>query len=409
MNLNNRTLRHLLLAALLLCLAAGQPARASVQATTIGVTTTADELNNDGDCSLREALQAANLNTAVDACPAGSGPDIIIIPNGVYALTLAPPGEDANQGGDLDVLEDVTIIGASKAQTILDGNNTDRIFHLVASAARIAGLTIRNGFIPSGAQSGGGGIRNDGDSNLVLSNATLSDNQSYKTGGGLDNAGTAQVNNVLFSGNSGNQGGALLNTGSLLMSNTTLSNNSSTVTGGGLDNNTNATLNNVTFSGNTSPGGGGMFNDGADVYLINVTFANNGTAIQNAGTIRVLNTIIAYSTEGNNCLGTGTYFSLGHNLDSGATCNLDTPTDLQNTNPLLDSLGDNQGPTPTHALLDGSPAIDAGDNLDCSATDQRGAYRPADGNEDTIKTCDIGAFEFNGVFPILTFMPLIAR
>ncbi len=57
-------------------------------AATITVTTTDDELNVDGDCSLREAIQAANSDAAVDACTAGSGADVIELPAGAYTLTV---------------------------------------------------------------------------------------------------------------------------------------------------------------------------------------------------------------------------------------------------------------------------------------------------------------------------------
>ena len=58
----------------------------AVAGTTIAVTTTADELNADGDCSLREAVAAANYDIAVDACPAGNGGDVIDIPAGTYTV-----------------------------------------------------------------------------------------------------------------------------------------------------------------------------------------------------------------------------------------------------------------------------------------------------------------------------------
>src|SRR5262249_60736280 len=63
---------------------------------------------------------------------------------------------------------------------------------------------------------------------------------------------------------------------------------------------------------------------------------------------------------------------------------------LRNSNPLLGPLQDNGGPTPTMALLPGSPALDAGCNSNAPATDQRGFARIANG------TIDIGAFESRG-------------
>jgi len=55
-------------------------------AATITVNTTDDELSTDGDCSLREAIQAANVDAAVDACPAGIGSDTIDVPAGIQVL-----------------------------------------------------------------------------------------------------------------------------------------------------------------------------------------------------------------------------------------------------------------------------------------------------------------------------------
>ena len=88
------------------------PSIATVQAQgTFTVNTTDDELNSDGDCSLREAIQAANTDSAVDACPAGSGGDTITLPAGTYTLAIAGMGEDNNATGDLDILNNVTING----------------------------------------------------------------------------------------------------------------------------------------------------------------------------------------------------------------------------------------------------------------------------------------------------------
>jgi len=84
----------------------------------------------------------------------------------------------------------------------------------------------------------------------------------------------------------------------------------------------------------------------------------------------------------------GTITSLGHNLESADPCAFAATGDLSNTNPLLGPLADNGGKTLTLALLPGSPAINAGTNVGCPATDQRGVPRPQFG------TCDIGAYEF---------------
>ena len=69
----------------------------------ITVTTTDDELNSDGDCSLREAIQAANTNAAVDACNPHIGAETITVPAGTYTLSIAGANEDANATGDLDI------------------------------------------------------------------------------------------------------------------------------------------------------------------------------------------------------------------------------------------------------------------------------------------------------------------
>ena len=101
---------------------------AAFAATTITVTSTADDLTVNGNCTLREAVKAANTELAVDACPAGSGADTISLPAGTFTLALAGAEEDANATGDLDVLASVTIEGASATTTIVDANGLDRVF-----------------------------------------------------------------------------------------------------------------------------------------------------------------------------------------------------------------------------------------------------------------------------------------
>ncbi len=125
--------------------------------------------------------------------------------------------------------------------------------------------------------------------------------------------------------------------------------------------------------------------------LVNVTIAGNGAAgggagVENQGQVSFTNTLVTNNTP-QNCAGLASSASLGHNLASDGTCAFDSPTDLTSATPGLGPLADNGGATQTHALLSGSPAIDAGDNAACPATDQRGVARPHG------PACDIGAYE----------------
>lgn len=376
----------------------------------IQVTTSADELNNDGDCSLREAIRAANLDVAVDACPAGSGADRINLPAGMYLLSI--PGQDENAAltGDLDITADLTIVGEGKERTFVDANQIDRVFHVTGPyAVQFSSLTIQNG-VTTTALYGGGGVLNESGGILTIANVDLLNNTSSETGGALDNAGIATLFNVTIQDNSAKFGGGIFNGGTLNMTGATLTGNSAVNQGGGLDNNSISRLTNVTFSENTAPEGGGIFSD-FSVYLYSCTFNGNSMAIfLGGGEGRFKNTIVAGSSGGDNCSGTGAIITLGYNLDSGTSCAFNDLKDLTGTSPLLAPLQDNGGLTFTHALLSGSPAIDAGENLDCPPTDQRGAPRPTNGDEDPAVICDIGAYESNSEVPVYRiFLPAASR
>ena len=121
-----------------------------------------------------------------------------------------------------------------------------------------------------------------------------------------------------------------------------------------------------------------------------------------AGSVTLQNTVVANNSQfpdtpqrdPANCSGSVT--SRGNNLDGDGTCSLTGPGDLSKVDPKLGPLADYGGPTQTQALLPGSPAIDAGSNVDCPATDQRGFQRPRDGDGNGTQVCDIGAFESDG-------------
>lgn len=162
----------------------------NASAATFNVTKTAD--TNDGtcdsDCSLREAIRAANLL---------AGADVINLPAGTYTTTIAPtPNENANANGDFDMTDSVRIIGAGSATTFVQANASpglaaERVFHILgtASVVVIEGVTVRNGRTPSTASIFfGAGIRNEG--NLTLRNAIVTNNETIGRAGGIFSVGS---------------------------------------------------------------------------------------------------------------------------------------------------------------------------------------------------------------------------
>jgi predicted outer membrane repeat protein len=166
--------------------------------------------------------------------------------------------------------------------------------------------------------------------------------------------------------------------------------------GGGIST-TYLTLTNSTVSGNYALyGGGGIF--GADLTLTNGTVSGNYASLGSGGisgdSLTVANTIVTDNgITAPNC--NSAVNSLGYNLTDDNSCGFTEPTDLVVADAMLGPLKDNGGPTETHGLLAGSPAIDAGSvNCPPPATDQRGEARPFDGDDDETATCDIGSVEY---------------
>jgi hypothetical protein len=147
---------------------------------------------------------------------------------------------------------------------------------------------------------------------------------------------------------------------------------------------------NSTVSGNYNTN---IYTSSGTIDLTNVTVADSydGDGVGNSGgSTTMTNTIVAgHGEESDDCSVAGTIGG-GHNLDSDGSCPFGGTGNISDTDPMLDSIGDNGGPTFTMALLAGSPAIDAGTNSGCPGTDQRGVSRPVNG------TCDMGAYEGGG-------------
>ena len=230
---------------------------------------------------------------------------------------------------------------------------------------------------------------------------TGGDATSSASGGGILNAGELTITEVAISDNEAGSGGGISNTGTLTLLRSTLSGNSAGLWGGGLSHvSATATVVNSTFSENEAESaGGGIFNHlVGTVGILNSTITNNSAptaaGIRNLGPpLELKNTIVAGNSATANPDILGTVTSQGNNLigdDSDTTGWL--PTDLLNVPPQLGPLQNNGGPTNTHALLTGSPAIDAGDDTGAPIVDQRGIERPVDGGSGTA-TVDIGAVE----------------
>lgn len=222
----------------------------------------------------------------------------------------------------------------------------------------------------------GGGIFNAG--LLTMSDSTVSANFANRWGGGIYNRGTAEITASTINGNHAQfHGGGVSNNGTLAISNSTVDGNAVSYkefsVGGGVYNAGPLTIAHSSISGNGADGAGG--------------------GISNRGTLQIGNSILSTGTQGANVVSeSGTFTSLGYNLSNDDGGGLLTAAgDQINTDPILGPLQDNGGPTFTHALLPGSPAINAGEPnfVPPPVTDQRGpGYPRVIGGR-----IDIGSFE----------------
>lgn len=296
----------------------------SSEAATIIVTTTADDVAVNGNCTLREAIIAANSNSAVDGCAAGGAADTIILPSGVYVLTVTGPQEDGAQTGDLDVASQITILGAGPSASVIDGGSPsdyflfDRVIDVTPyGSLTLSGVGVRGGVCynaggilnagelvvidslvsnnvtrqdadscwAAGAGDGGAGIVNLGTGYLVMSRSTVLANQglgangpsdSSAIGGGLKNFGVASLVNTLIEGNFAAEGGGLWNVGGLEIFDSQISYNASRFRG--------AAMSNV---------------EDAYVYRTAVVGNSGGTIIRNGATAPALLRMLSSTISGN--------------------------------------------------------------------------------------------------------------
>ena len=295
---------------------------------------------------------------------------------------------------------------ATLNSVVLQGNTADAgggIQNVGGTLTVDASAILAN--FATGIAGKGGGIGNANGATATLLRSRIEGNTSVQSfGGGAWNNATLEIVTSTIAGNSADaDGGGLYNDGGVLsLTRSTVSGNTSADQGAGIANTAGAStaIVNSTMSGNTAQEeGGGIFNvAGGDnvVTLVNSTVAANnasdGAAIATgtAAQTTLTNTILAGGGSGTLCGGTGGVLSGGGNLDQDGSCALGASADQSNIDPLLGPLALNGGPTATHALLPGSPAIDAALSAACPVLDQRGVFRFG-------QPCDIGAFEVNGV------------
>jgi|GEM_PF-1831257 len=307
------------------------------------------------------------LIAAINAVNVGPGPDTInLAPGGTYILTAVAEDDGYSGGAGLPYIRRPLTIngnGATIQRSSAAGTPDFRIVYVWLSDLTLNGVTIKGGR-GGNVNRGGGGIGMVG-SKLNVADSTITDNVGFGLGGGGIGsiASTFRIENSTISHNtsfSGYGGGGIIN-----------------VAAGATSTITSSTI----FENQNDSGRGDAIAD----------------AFSGPGTMVVKNSVLASPTRGvsDDCYAApGVVVSQGHNIAGDGTCSLTGPGDMNSTNPLLGPLANNGGNTSTHALLAGSPAIDAIPLTDCTdtagapiITDQRGVFRPQGAR------CDTGSYE----------------
>lgn len=294
-----------------------------------------------------------------------------------------------------------------------------------AGTLQIKNCTISN-CLGGGNSGGGGGIYNEGtmsaSGSMIVScqgdlegdgggivntaEATLDtcvvSNCAAFLAGGIKTFGNLSMTNCSVLDSEANDGGGILVLGTAVLSGCTIAGNVAYFDGGGINNFGTSQLYNCTVSQNTlvnDSGSGAGISDGLIEGFTNATtlYLEHCTVVSNTGPneISTANSLNASHSVLADCIG-ALISSAGHNLvlnTAGCTLTGNTAGNLCLVDAHLGPLQNNGGPTWTHALLAGSPAIDAGSLLDAALTDQRGISRPQG------VASDIGAYEFQYTVP----------
>lgn len=360
------------------------------------------------DCSLREAITAANQ---------ADGPDRVVLRSGEYEITRPDDGTDDNDDGDFDITSEMTIKGAGAKKTTVNGNFVHGVFQFLGfSPRKINGLTVSRG----NATNSAGGIF-IGPSAATVRDVVVKSSVAPGNGGGIVSfSPELTLDRVTLRGNAaGQQGGGIFlgvsvaDSDVLIRSSAIYANEATDGAGLTADetdttspqNQLSARVSNSTIDGNKAEndGGGALAIAGATLKLDHVTVAHNTAEVDGSGggagggvaqpagaTFVVVDSIVAANTvgaTGSSLQCFGSLSGAGNMVSSPAGCSsFPAGPNVVPSDPRIRPLAANGGPTRTVALRAGSPAIGFANG--CPARDQRGVKRPAN--------CDSGAFERKG-------------
>ena len=340
------------------------------------------------------------------------------------------------QGGISIDVDNLGVVGPGSKALTIDADNAGTAFDLYGTedggygTLAISGVTITNGY----SEFSGGAIWAGNHSNVELDDVAVTNSLShakYASGGGVFASGSVTLSNSTIANNTAistkydGVGGGVYAAGDLTILNSTVSGNTAKADasytyggtvydgvglGGGVGAVGATSISNSTISGNSATIGGGVFAMSLaslqnSTVTLNVASADNssyasmaeggGVAVNSSAGTATINSAILFGNSGG-----GSYYGadlgglsqvIGSNNLIGESSS-PVPADTLTDDPVLLPLADNGGPTLTHALGQGSPAIDAGSNPDGLKTDQRGeGYARVSG-----PAADIGAFEVQG-------------
>jgi predicted outer membrane repeat protein len=370
----------------------------TASAATFAVDTTADTAPTGGectsavltDCSLRQAIDAANLNANPSVI------DYITFNSGITGTITV--------GSQLLVSQPVYINGPGANALTISGGDATRIFNIDMAGPNTLPVGIYRLTLTHGSTAGSGGAIYDGDGVLKVNESVLSGNYATGHGGAIYMKGSDAANgtnNVIYAD--------------------TISGNSAGLSGGGVYGfNSIGTLATSTVTGNHVVAPSAASHDGAGVYsyaygyIVDSTVAGNGPAYRGGGLrapngMEIYSSIVADNTAANfPDVGAGVPLNVGFSLiENGSPIATEEGPNLIGQDPQLGPLQNNGGATPTMQPSGGSPVIDQGRSR--FGRDQRLEPRridnPTIANAAGGDAADIGALELPYTAPAIAPPP----